>query len=102
MTRKATEAEKKAYALARLNRACALIERAQNDLASACGELSALNGGIPTWTACHKLTDRVKSFWYRVDNFRKVGRWSLDETNVQALERRLAELEAAQGCAAQS
>ena len=77
-------------ARARVTKALEHIERAQNELASACGELSALNGGVPVWTACHKLTDRVHAFWHRVESFRNGGRFSLDSTNVEALARRLA------------
>lgn len=73
----------------KVRRALVLIERAQNDLGSACAELSALEGGIPVWTACHKLADRVRSFWYRVDRFRAAGKFKLDGTNVEALQRRL-------------
>lgn len=74
----------------RVQRAMTLIERAQNDLGAACAELSALEGGIPVWTACHKLTDKVHAFWYRVERFRNGGRYKLDGTNVEALQRRLA------------
>lgn len=90
-----TPAQIRAAATARADRALALIERAQHDLEAACGELSALNGGIPVWTACHKLTDKVHAFWYRVQRFRNGGRYSLDSTNVEALERRVAAAKAA-------
>lgn len=79
----------RAEADARVRRALVLIERAQNDLASACGELSALVGGIPVWNACGKLTDRVRAYWYRVDRFRSGGRFKLDDIHTEALARRL-------------
>lgn len=79
----------------RVQRAMTLIERAQNDLGAACAELSALEGGIPVWTACHKLTDKVHAFWYRVDSFRQRGRFKLDGANVEGLARRLAASQAA-------
>lgn len=73
----------------RISMALARIQRAQNELASACGDLSALCGGIPLWNACSKLTDKVHAFWYRVDGFRQGGRYTLDRTNVEALRVRL-------------
>lgn len=86
----------RAAANERVRRALAMIERAQNELASACAELSALEGGAPVWNACHKLTDKVHAFWYRVDSFRQRGRFKLDGTNVEGLARRLAASQAAQ------
>lgn len=74
---------------ARIKRAMAAIERAQNELAAACSELSALEGGIPVWRTCNKLTDRVHAHWYRVKDFRDRGRWKLDSTHVEALRRQL-------------
>lgn len=82
----------------RVNRALALIERAQNDLGSACAELSTLEGGVPVWNACHKLTDKVHAFWYRVEAFRNGGRYKLDRTHVEALERKLAACAPPPGC----
>ena len=84
-----TEEQLRAEALRRVSRALALIEQAQNDLGSACAELSALEGGMRVWNACRKLTDRVHEFWYRIDGFRASGRFKLDGTNVAALARRL-------------
>ena len=78
-----------AAARARVDKALRHIECAQDELSRACGELSALNGGIPVWNACHKLTDRVHAFWYRVDGFRQLAKYSLDRTNVAALEDRI-------------
>lgn len=85
-----TPEQLRAAANEKVRRALVLIERAQNDLGSACAELSALEGGIPIWTACHKLADKVHCFWYRVDRFRAGGKFKLDGTNVEAIERRLA------------
>lgn len=84
-----TEQQLRAAAQDRVRRALTHIEAAQNHLASARAELSALEGGIPVWTACHKLTDRVHGFWYRIDRFRSSGRYRLDGTNIEALQRRL-------------
>jgi hypothetical protein len=74
----------------RLQRALELIERAQNDVASACAELSALDGGVPTWKAANQLHERIRALWYRVDKFRRVGRWKLDATHRDAIARREA------------
>lgn len=84
-----TDAQLRAAARAKVDRALSLIESAQNQLADACAQLSALNGGIPVWTACHKLTDKVHDFWYRVDGFRSGGKYSLDSTNVAALQKQV-------------
>ena len=85
-----TQEQLRAEAVLRVRRALAKVETAQNALNEACAELSALEGGIPVWTACHKLADKVHAFWYRVDRFRSGGKFKLDGTNVEALERRLA------------
>lgn len=85
---KMTPEELKAAARARLDLACQLIERAQNDLDSACGHLSTLVGGIPMWNATSKLGDRVKALWWKVHNFRMGGRYKLDDMTVQAMEKR--------------
>lgn len=78
-----------AAARRRVDRACALIERAQNDIDSACSELSTLVHGIPVWRATSKMGDRVKALWWKVHHFRMAGRYHLDEMHVQALERDL-------------
>lgn len=78
----------RAEARLRADRACELIERAQNDLARACAELSSLCGGVPVWKATSKMHDRVKSLWYRVDGFRYGRNYRLDDTNVAALKAR--------------
>lgn len=67
------------------------VQRAQDELSSACADLSALCGGSPLWNACHKLTDKVHAFWYRVDRFRAIGRYHLDDMNVDGILRRDAQ-----------
>jgi hypothetical protein len=83
----------RAEAIVRIERALELIERAQHDLDSACAELSTIVGGIPVWRATSKMGDRVEALWYRVENFRKVGRFALDSTHIEVLARRLAQRE---------
>jgi hypothetical protein len=85
-----TPEQLKAVATLRVERAMALIEEAQNKLASACAELSALEGGVPVWNACHKMTDHVHTFWYRVQRFRQSGKYRLDSMSVESLRQRIA------------
>lgn len=84
-----TPAQLQAAAKFRVDRALRLIEQAQNDLNSACADLSTLNGGVPVWKATGAMADRVKALWYRVHNFRMGGRYSLDDMHVQALAKNL-------------
>jgi len=77
----------RAVAEDRIRHAMELIEQAQNDLALACAELSAVTGGVPIWRATSKLHDRVKAHWYRVDAFRGRGRFGLDSLNTEALRK---------------
>lgn len=85
------EALYQAEATRRLERALALIERAQNDLASACGELSTLEHGVPSWKATSTMCDRVKALWWKVHHFRMARRYRLDQMHRDALDRKLAE-----------
>lgn len=85
-----TPEQLKAAAHARVDRACALIERAQNDLDSACAELSTLVGGCTVWKATSTMGDRVKSLWWKVHNFRMGARYKLDDMHVDSLRRELA------------
>lgn len=54
----------------RLDNALELIQRAQADLDRACAELSTLRGAITTWRATGKLSNKVKTLWYRVSSLR--------------------------------
>lgn len=81
----------RAEAQLRVQKALDHIQQAQNELGSACAELSALVGGIPVWKATGTLYDRVRALWYRVESFRARGRFQLDSINVEALERRAAD-----------
>lgn len=80
----------RAAARLRVQSAMRHIENAQNELAAACADLSAITGGVPIWNACHKMTDKVHAFWYRVQTFSFGTRYSLDSANVEGLQRRLA------------
>jgi hypothetical protein len=71
----------------RISNAMDRIQRAQNELASACADLSALRGGVPVWRACSALHDKVHALWYRVDTFRASGKYSLDALHVDVLQR---------------
>jgi hypothetical protein len=83
-----TDAQLQAAAVLRVETALALIERAQNDLASACAELSTLCGGCSVWKSTSSMTDKVKAHWYRVRDFRIAGRFYLDPMHVELEEPR--------------
>ena len=89
------EKEIRAASIVRVQRAMELIETAQNNLASACAELSTLEGAVSPWKACSKLTDKVHKFWYDVKRFRDAGRYRLDRNNIATLEDRKSLREAA-------
>lgn len=93
MTTKATMTPERlrAESLARVRIALGHIQEAQNRLGDACAALSALNGGAGVHKSTSKLYDRVHSLWYQVDGFRQRGRFSLDDTNVDAILKREAE-----------
>lgn len=86
-----TPEQLKAAAKMRVDRALMLIEQAQGNLASACAELSALEGGVTVWRMCHKMTDSVHKFWYRVNNFRQAGKYRLDSLHIEGLRRRIGD-----------
>ena len=83
-----TDAQLHAAAVLRVERALALIENAQSQLGAACAELSALCHGYPLQRATSKLYDKVRAHWWRVHTFRTAGRFYLDPTSVEALEKR--------------
>lgn len=82
--------ERDVAAEARVYKALDHIQQAQNDIASACAELSALVGGIPVWKATSKMHGQVRELWYRVERFRDTGRYKLDSLNVEALREKTA------------
>lgn len=89
-----TDGQIRAAAEAKIAKALALIERAQNDLCSACSELSAITHGAQMWNATSKMADKVRATWWRVHHFRMRGKFGLDSMNVAALEKKLATQEA--------
>ncbi len=67
----------------RVRNALALIERAQNDLGSACAELSAIVGAVPEWKKASKLHDACHDFWRNVAYHPSRGKqWMLDRDPV--------------------
>jgi len=79
----------RAAAVYKVREAMRRIENAQNELAAACAELSAITHGMPVWNACHKLTGKVHAFWYRVQEFSHSSRYSLDSANIEGLAKAL-------------
>lgn len=75
----------------RIRKALDHIQEAQAQLGRAAAELSNLEHGSAVWSAIGKLYDRVHAAWYRVEAFRKGGRWALDDIARAALAKRLAE-----------
>jgi hypothetical protein len=80
----------RAEAARRVQEALDRIQRAQAELERAAAALSNLEGGVVVWRLLGKLHDRVHAAWYRVEEFRKGGRFELDGIGVDALAKRLA------------
>jgi hypothetical protein len=74
----------------RVQKALAHIQEAQAQLGRAAAELSNLEHGVVVWRMAGKLYDRVHAFWYRVEAFRKKGRFALDSIALDALAKRTA------------
>jgi hypothetical protein len=80
----------RAAAEARVRHALAHIQEAQNHLHHAQAELSGIERGVTVWRLVGRLYDRVHAAWYRVEAFRKGGRFTLDGISTDALAGRLA------------
>jgi hypothetical protein len=78
-----TEAER------RVRKALDHIQQAQLELGRASAELASLERGAVVWRLIGKLYDRVHAAWYRVEEFRKQGRFTLDGIALEALAKRL-------------
>lgn len=87
----------RAESIAKVARALACIQRAQNELDNALEALSPLVGGRQMHKQVATLRERVHTLWYKVEGFRGGGRYTLDEGNIQALGKRIAELTARPG-----
>lgn len=88
-----TEEQIKAATQARIRQALAAIQSAQDQLSTACQMLSALEYGNPTYQKASKLYDSVHAFWYKVDGLQHHPKVRLDRTNIEALARRLDQLD---------
>lgn len=73
----------------RIRKALEHIQQAQNELGSACAELSSITGGVTVWRTTSKLYDSVHALWYRVEDFRMRGKFGLDSLSTEALKERL-------------
>lgn len=96
-----TREQIRAATLLRIKRACDAIQEAQNQLGTACSELSALMYGAPAWKKAAKLYDQVHAFWYVTDALQHNRKVTLDSVNVDGLRRAL-ERAAAAGTARQA
>lgn len=94
---KLTEEQIRAAALAKIQHACDAIQAAQDQLGTACSQLSALMYGAPAWKKCSKLYDNVHSFWYVVDGLRHHSKVTLDSMNIEALQARIDKASASPG-----
>jgi hypothetical protein len=79
----------RAEAERRVRKALDHVQNAQAELDRACAELSNLERGVVVWRLIGKLYDRVHAAWYRVEEFRKQGRFTLDGIALEALAKRL-------------
>jgi hypothetical protein len=67
----------------RVAKALEHIERAQNELAAACAELSAITGGaISFWRKSSKLSHTCRSLWYALEGYPRF-RWKLDGMHAE-------------------
>jgi hypothetical protein len=80
----------RAEAERRVRKALDHIQNAQAELGRACAELSNIERGVVVWRVVGKLYDRVHAAWYRVEEFRKQGRFTLDSIARESLAKRLA------------
>lgn len=87
-----TDAQIQAEAVAKVARALACIQRAQDQLDGALEALSPLIGGRQVYKQVAALRERVHTLWYKVEGFRGGGRYTLDDSNIQALAKRIADL----------
>jgi hypothetical protein len=85
-----TPEQLRAEAEARVRRALAHIQEAQNHLGHAQAELSGIERGVRAWRLVGRLYDRVHAAWYRVEAFRKAGRFTLDGISTDTFAGRLA------------
>ena len=74
----------------RIRKALEHVQRAQAELGRACEELSNIAPEPAARRELGKLYDRVHAAWYRVEAFRKSGRFDLDGIARETLARSLA------------
>lgn len=82
-----TEEQIKAATAARIRQALAAVQRAQDELGTACQCLSPLEWGDPTYRKAQKLYDEVHAFWYVVEGLTFNPKVRLDRVNIAALEK---------------
>jgi hypothetical protein len=63
----AVKLDANAVAIARIRRALAHLQEAQNHVGRALQELSPITGGaLPVYSKGHRLYDQVHAYWYKV------------------------------------
>lgn len=72
----------------RVRSALQLIQRAQAVVGEASSLISNIEGMAPQWSRLGKLYDRIHAEWYRVEDRRKRGRFTLDSIATDALRNR--------------
>jgi hypothetical protein len=75
------------HAVARVERAMELAERAQHLLGEALAELSPIIGGMVEWKRLSRLYDGLHAQWYRLERLRANTKLELDGCAAQALKR---------------
>lgn len=79
----------RAEAERRIRKALDHVQQAQAELGRACEELSNIEPEPAARRLLGQLYDRVHAAWYRVEAFRKAGRFDLDGIARESLAKRL-------------
>ena len=74
------------HAVARVERAMDLAERAQHLLGAALAELCPIVGGMVEWRRLGRIYDELHAQWHRLERLRANPRIELDGCAARALE----------------
>lgn len=75
-----SEIDTRVIAKARIDKALAEIEKAQESLQAACQLLCPISGFVREWESTGKLYDKVKAQWHRVARRARSFEYDLDES----------------------